>query len=73
VFLGQLAARGVRAMRSRDRLNRALALGIMAALVGFGVQGLTVAQIRVPLLVGAAMVLAGMLTRLADDEQAERA
>jgi O-antigen ligase len=74
VFLGQLAARGVRAARSRDRLNRALALGIMAALVAFGVQGLTVAQIRVPLLVGAAMVLAGMLTRLADDEKAaERA
>ena len=73
VFLGQLAARGVRAMRSRDRLNRMLTLGIMAALVAFGVQGLTVAQIRVPLLVGAAMVLAGMLTRLADDEEAERA
>jgi O-antigen ligase len=69
VFLGQLAARGVRAMRSRDQLNRVLALGIMAALVGFGVQGLTVAQIRVPLLVGAAMVLAGMLTRLADDQE----
>jgi putative inorganic carbon (HCO3(-)) transporter len=66
-FLGQLASRAARAARSHDPLGRALALGVMAALVAFGVQALTSTQIRVPLLVGAAMLLAGMLTRLADD------
>jgi putative inorganic carbon (HCO3(-)) transporter len=69
-FLAQLALRGARAVRSRDSLGRALALGVMAALVAFSVQGLTSTQIRVPLLVGAVMLLAGMLTRLADDARA---
>jgi O-antigen ligase len=66
-FLVQLALRAGLAARAPDRLRRALGLGMMGALVAFLVQGLTSAQIRVPLLVGAFLVLAGMLTRLADD------
>jgi putative inorganic carbon (HCO3(-)) transporter len=66
-FLAQLGLRGARAARARDRSSRALALGLMAALVAFTVQGLTSTQIRVPLLVGVVLLLAGMLTRLGDD------
>lgn len=70
-FLVQLGLRAGRAAQATDRLRRALGLGTMAALVAFLVQGLTSAQIRVPLLVGAFLVLAGMLTRLADDARGD--
>jgi O-antigen ligase len=72
-FLAQLAVRAALAARAPERLRRALGLGLMASLVAFLVQGLTSAQIRVPLLVGAFLVLAGMLTRLADDARARAA
>ena len=72
-FLGQLAVRAVSALRTSDRLRYALALGIAAALLGFVLQGLTVAQIRVSFITGTFFALAGMLTALADRANAESA
>jgi O-antigen ligase len=65
-FLGQLAFRSVQALSTDDRLRYALAIGCAAALLGFCLQGLTVAQIRVTFIAGAFFVIAGILTRLAD-------
>lgn len=65
-FLGQLAVRSVRALRAADRLRYALAIGCAAALLGFGLQGLTVVQIRVSFIAGTFFLIAGMLTALAD-------
>jgi O-antigen ligase len=72
-FLGQLAVRAVSALRTSDRLRYALALGLAAALLGFVLQGLTVAQIRVSFITGTFFALAGMLTALADRASAEAA
>jgi O-antigen ligase len=72
-FLGQLGVRAVSALRTSDRLRYALALGIAAALLGFVLQGLTVAQIRVSFITGTFFALAGMLTALADRANAEPA
>jgi O-antigen ligase len=66
VFAGQLGARAVRALRSGEPAAYALALGVTAALLGFAVQGLTVAQIRTNVVMGAFLLLAGLLTNLAD-------
>jgi O-antigen ligase len=71
-FLGQLAARAVRALGTSDELRYALALGIAAALLGFALQGLTVVQIRVSFVAGTFFALAGMLTALADRASAEK-
>ena len=70
-FLGQLAARAVRALSTSDELRYALGLGITAALLGFALQGLTVVQIRVTFIAGTFFALAGMLTALADRASAE--
>jgi O-antigen ligase len=71
-FLGQLAARAVRALSTSDELRYALGLGIAAALLGFALQGLTVVQIRVSFIAGTFFALAGMLTALADRSGAEK-
>lgn len=65
-FLIQLAVRTVRGLRVEQRTGYALTLGCAAALLGFVLQGLTVAQIRVPVVAGTFFVLAGMITALAD-------
>ena len=70
-FLGQLAARAVRALSTSDKLRYALGLGITAALLGFALQGLTVVQIRVSFIAGTFFALAGMLTALADRASTE--
>jgi O-antigen ligase len=72
-FLGQLAARAVRALRTSDTLRSALGLGIAAALLGFALQGLSVVQIRVSLIAGVFFALGGVLTALADRASAEKA
>jgi O-antigen ligase len=72
-FLGQLAARAAVALRTSDALRYGLALGIAAALLGFLLQGLTLAQIRVSFIAGAFFALAGMLTALADRASGETA
>lgn len=71
-FLAQLAGRTVQALRTFDRMRYALAIGCAAGLLGFVLQGLTVAQIRVSLIVATVFVLAGMLTALSDRAGAER-
>ena len=71
-FLIQLAARALRGLRADERMRYALALGCAAALLGFVLQGLTVAQIRVPLIAGSFFVLAGLLTALADRARSTR-
>jgi O-antigen ligase len=72
-FLGQLAARAVRALRTSDTLRYAMGLGTAAALLGFALQGLTVVQIRVSLIAGIFFTMAGVLTALADRASAEKA
>jgi O-antigen ligase len=72
-LLGQLAVRAVTALGTSDKMRYALALGIAAALLGFVLQGLTVAQIRVSFITGTFFALAGMLTALADRASAEAA
>ncbi len=66
VFIAQLAWRARTAIGSRDRLARALALGLLATLSGFLVQGLTLMPLRVNAIAAAFFVVAGMLTALAD-------
>jgi len=66
VFLGQLFARGVRALRLQEGLGRPLALGLLAGLSAFLIQGLTQSQLRVNVVAGAFFVVAGMLTALAE-------
>ena len=66
-FLVQLAGRARVALHNRDPLPYVLALGTLAALVAFVVQGLTVAQIRAHIVMGSFLVLAGLLTGLADN------
>lgn len=70
-FVLQLAARAATAMRARDRLRYPLGLGLSAALLAFLLQGLTIAQIRTPIVAGAFFVFAGMLTGLADRARGE--
>jgi O-antigen ligase len=65
-FFGQLAVRAARALRSHDTVVFAIALGIASALLAFILQGLTVAQIRVNVVMATFLALAGMLTALAD-------
>ena len=67
-FLAQLIARGLRAARARDALLRGLGLGISAAVLAFLIQGLTITQIRVPIVTGTFFLLAGILTALSDRE-----
>ncbi len=66
VFLVQLAARGLSVARARRPLERGLGLGISAALLAFVIQGLTITQIRVPIVTGTFFLLAGILTSLSD-------
>ena len=65
VFLGQIVARGIRAASSAERLQRALAVGLLAGMAGFLVQGLTQAQLRVNVIAGAFFVTAGLIAALA--------
>jgi len=69
VFLAQLAARGMRAARARTALERGIGLGISAALLAFVIQGMTITQIRVPVVTGTFFLLAGILTNLSDTER----
>lgn len=64
-FIGQVAARGVGAVRTaRERPDRVLAIGLLAALLAFVIQGLTVAQVSSPILATALFVLAGAIVGL---------
>lgn len=65
-LLVQWFVRGARALRSRDRTAYAIALGLLAALVGFIVQALTLQQMRVNIIAATVFVFGGMLTALAD-------
>lgn len=65
-FVVQLLTRGRNGLRSQDVLAYALALGILASIVGFLVQGLTQMQLRVNIIAATFFVLAGMLTGLSD-------
>lgn len=65
-FLVQLAVRGLKTSRARHSLVRGLGLGISAAIVAFVIQGLTITQIRVPVVTGTFFLLAGILTGLSD-------
>lgn len=69
VFLVQLAGRGLKTARARHPLERGLGLGISAALVAFVIQGLTITQIRVPVVTGTFFLLAGILTGLSDRDR----
>jgi O-antigen ligase len=66
VFLVMIVARGIRAASRSERLPRALALGLLAVMAGFIVQGLTQTQTRVNVIAGAFFVVAGLITALAD-------
>jgi O-antigen ligase len=66
VFIVAIVARGIRAASRSERLPRALALGLLAGLAGFLVQGLTQTQTRVNVIAGAFFVVAGLITALAD-------
>jgi O-antigen ligase len=67
-FLMLVAALGSRAAAAiaADQGAFALSLGLSAAMLAFLVQGLTSAQIRVPVLVAIFLLYAGMITGLAD-------
>lgn len=65
-FAGQLLVRGGRALLVRDELRYALALGILAALLAFFLQSLTVAQLRVNVIAAVFFVFGGFLTALSD-------
>jgi hypothetical protein len=65
--------RSAAGLRTRDPLAFALGLGLFAALLAFLAQGLTVTQIRTNVLTGSFLVLAGLLTALADRARRERA
>jgi putative inorganic carbon (hco3(-)) transporter len=72
-FAGQLVVRASRAWRARGSGNFPLALGVTAALAAFALQGLTIVPIRANLIMGTFLVLAGMLTALADRSPGPRA
>jgi O-antigen ligase len=65
-FGGFLVRRAVVAVRARDPLARALALGLSAALFGFAIQGATVSLNRNNLLWATFLIVAGMLVALSD-------
>lgn len=65
-FVIQLFVRGRRALRTRDPLAYAIALGIVASFVGFFVQGMTQMQLRVNIIAAAFFTLGGILTALSD-------
>lgn len=64
-WMVQLAGRAAVALRSRDRLAYALALGLAAGMTGFLVQGFTVVQLRTEVVASAFFVSAGLLSGLA--------
>lgn len=66
-WLLQLFSRGVTAVRATRPDVAALALGLLAALTAFLLQGLTQMQLRVPIVAAAFFVLGGAITRLADE------
>jgi O-antigen ligase len=74
-FFGQLIARAGAALRTTDPANFAIALGLAAGLIAFGLQGLTVAQIRVNVITATFFAVAGLLSamalRAADDRSAD--
>src|SRR5436190_1300806 len=68
LFIGFIWVVGLRAVRAittlRDPALRGLALGLMATLVGFLVQGLTANQLHDNLIAAVVLVLSGMLVAL---------
>jgi putative inorganic carbon (HCO3(-)) transporter len=66
VFAGMLVARAARALGRGHPATMPLALGLSAALLAFAVQGLTIVQLRNPVLTAVFFTFAGMLTALAD-------
>lgn len=61
VFLFQLFVRGFRALDQAGEKGRGLALGLLGALVAFSVQALTVVPVRTPVIMGAFLVVAGLV------------
>jgi len=72
-WMAQLAVRGAAALRSKRREVSVLALGFIAGLVSFLLQGLTQMQLRVPVVAAAFFVVAGLLTNLGDLSRSEQA
>lgn len=66
----QLFSRGVIAIRASRQEVALLALGLVAALSAFLLQGLTQMQLRVPIVAAAFFVVGGAITRLADEARA---
>lgn len=65
-LIAQWVARGIRALKLRDRLSYSIALGIFAALLGFILQAMTLSQLRVNVIAAVFFVFGGMITALAD-------
>jgi O-antigen ligase len=64
-FYAQLLLRGAAALRTSDPLNFVTSLGLLAALVAFALQGLTVVQIRVNVIMASFLCVGGLVTALA--------
>ena len=67
VFFAQVIRRGVVALSHPQAFG--LKLGLLAAFVGFLVQGLTIASFRPPVVVGTFFVVAGLITALHDRDR----
>jgi O-antigen ligase len=71
-FMVGVAARAVGAIRRGTGLVPTLALGLAAALLAHLVQGLTITQVRVSVLVAVLFLFAGMITGLRDQLAPDR-
>ena len=66
ILVVQLLFRSFKSLSARDRLARALAVGLLGGLLGFLLQSLTQAQLRVNVITGVFFLLAGFITALSD-------
>ena len=62
----QLLFRAFKALSARDRLARAVGVGLLGGLLGFLLQSLTQAQLRVNVVTGVFFLLGGFVTALSD-------
>ncbi len=72
-FVLQWLVRAVRAIRVSDRLRYSIAVGMLASLLGFLVQAMTLTQLRVNVIAGTFFVFGGIVTALADRARADMA
>ncbi|MDQ6804171.1 MAG: O-antigen ligase family protein [Actinomycetota bacterium] len=71
-FVFQLLLRGVRGLATNDPVRFPLALGLFGTLMGFLLQSLTQAQLRVNIIMALFLLVAGAITTLADRARAAR-